>query len=257
MKSMMPFEKFALPFVFALAAIGYGASWMMTSNEFAYHWIAREDGLLEMGTFFALLAGAALCLYRAWTLRSERSRHFVAMLVATAVVLIFGAGEEISWGQRIFGIETPEFFQAHNRQNETNLHNLVVAGVGVNKLIFGKLLAIGLVCYLIPLGLLYRRSDRFATLVDRFAIPIPRLYHTVAILAIVAVVETSPAGKRGEINEFAISTIAFLILLNPSNRSIFLPGIGSRDQRTTSSIDQSNPTIDVSEPVEMEVRRAA
>jgi hypothetical protein len=257
MNPMTQFEKFAIPFVFALSALGYGLSWMVTSEAFAHHWISREDGLLEMGTFIALMAGAGLCLYRVWTLRAERSRRFVAMLVITAVVLIFGAGEEISWGQRMLGIETPEFFQTHNAQNETNVHNLIVAGVGVNKLVFGKLLAIGLVCYLIPLGLLYRRSERFATLINQFAIPVPRVYHTVAILAIVAIVETSPAGKRGEINEFAISSIAFLILLNPTNRSIFRPGGKLKDLRATSAMDQTTLTIDAPANVDKEVRRAA
>ena len=33
-------------------------------------------------------------------------------------------GEEISWGQRILGIETPESLEGINDQGETNLHNL-------------------------------------------------------------------------------------------------------------------------------------
>lgn len=256
MKSMLPFEKFALPTIFAFSALGYGASWMMTNDAFAQHWISREDGLLEMKTFIALVAGAGLCLYRSWILRNERSKRFIAMLVLAAMVLIFGAGEEISWGQRMLGVETPEFFLAHNAQNETNLHNLVVGGVGINKLIFGKLLAVGLACYLIPLGLLFHRSDRFAELVNRLAIPVPRIYHAIAILAIVAVVETSPVSKRGEINEYAISSIAFLILLNPTNRKVFLSGKpfkrkahGNSTQPTILSIADSKSLDDVSRHV--------
>jgi hypothetical protein len=251
------FEKFAFPVILAASAVGYGASWMMSNEAFAEHWISREDGLLEMGTFFALMASAVLCLYRGWTLRNERSKRFVSMLVFAAVVLIFGAGEEISWGQRIFGIETPAFFQAHNVQNETNLHNLVVAGIGVNKLVFGKLLAIGLACYLIPLGLLYRRSHRCRTTLNRFAIPVPRMYHAVVILAIVAIVETSPARKRGEINEFAISSIVFLILLNPTNRHIFLPGRWSDNQSPANPASASTSVLMGSSDSESEIRRAA
>ncbi len=40
------------------------------------------------------------------------------------IIFIFGAGEEISWGQRIFNIGTPESLSAINRQDELNLHNL-------------------------------------------------------------------------------------------------------------------------------------
>jgi hypothetical protein len=32
--------------------------------------------------------------------------------------------EEISWGQRIFGIDTPGLFRKHNYQNEITLHNI-------------------------------------------------------------------------------------------------------------------------------------
>lgn len=251
------FEKFAFPIILAASAVGYGASWIMTSDAFAEHWISREDGLLEMGTFFVLMASAALCLYRGWALRNERSKGFVSMLVFAAVVLIFGAGEEISWGQRMFGIETPEFFRTHNVQNETNLHNLVVAGVGVNKLVFGKLLAIGLVCYLIPLGLLYRRSHWCRTTLNRFAIPVPRVYHAIAILAIVAIVETSPARKRGEINEFAISSIVFLILFNPTNRHIFLPAGRSESRTPANRASASTFALNGSSDSEIKIRRAA
>jgi hypothetical protein len=34
------------------------------------------------------------------------------------------AGEEISWGQRIFGWATPDFFRENNIQGETNFHNM-------------------------------------------------------------------------------------------------------------------------------------
>ena len=39
-------------------------------------------------------------------------------------LLTFVAIEEISWGQRIFGFENPEFMKAHNVQQEINIHNL-------------------------------------------------------------------------------------------------------------------------------------
>jgi len=41
-----------------------------------------------------------------------------------AVGLFFIFGEEISWGQRIFNITTLDYFEKHNFQHETNIHNL-------------------------------------------------------------------------------------------------------------------------------------
>ncbi len=232
---MSTLEKLAIPAIVILSVVAYAMSKVMASNAFGDHWVAREDGLLEMLTFCALATCAGLCLYRGWSLRGQRSPAFIAMLVAGSAVLAFGAGEEISWGQRILGIESPEFFQTHNGQGETNLHNLVVGGVGVNKLIFGKILAGVLISYLVALPLAYRRSSAIRGWVDALAIPVPRLHHTLTILAIVAMVETSSAGKRGEINEFAISSILLLILLNAQNRQIF-----RRREQTAGVIDETD-----------------
>jgi hypothetical protein len=41
-----------------------------------------------------------------------------------AIIFVIGAGEEISWGQRIFGFETPESLKEFNVQDEVSLHNL-------------------------------------------------------------------------------------------------------------------------------------
>lgn len=40
------------------------------------------------------------------------------------IALFFAAGEEISWGQRLFNIETPEKFMENNVQDELTIHNL-------------------------------------------------------------------------------------------------------------------------------------
>ncbi|MCL2038202.1 hypothetical protein FWG95_04370 [Candidatus Saccharibacteria bacterium] len=51
-------------------------------------------------------------------------------------VLIMMAGEELSWGQRIFGWETPADYAQINKQGETNLHNLAT-NLFQNTLYFG------------------------------------------------------------------------------------------------------------------------
>ena len=56
---------------------------------------------------------------------------FIAGLSGSRVPIIFGllwlifAIEEISWGQRIFGIATPDFFDKYNYQQELNIHNFL------------------------------------------------------------------------------------------------------------------------------------
>ena len=42
-----------------------------------------------------------------------------------AVLFFVVAMEEISWGQRIFSVQSPEFFQTYNGQQEITLHNFL------------------------------------------------------------------------------------------------------------------------------------
>ena len=193
----------------------------MSSDAFGSHWMTREDGFLEWLTVLSLFSSALLCWSRSWNLRRTATPTFLACSAAYGCILLFGAGEEISWGQRVFGIETPEFLAEANAQKETNLHNLVIGGTSINKLIFGKILAAGLAMFLILIPVAFHRSTYFRGLLNCFAVPVPRIQHTLGILAMVLLIETSKASKRGEITEFAITSLVFLLLLNPLNRSIF------------------------------------
>ena len=80
---------------------------------------------------------------------------FLSVTFLCGLVFLFGAGEEISWGQRIFNTESSEFFLKNNAQQETNLHNLVVGGVKINKLVFGKGIAIFIVLYLVVFPIIW------------------------------------------------------------------------------------------------------
>jgi hypothetical protein len=218
---MTKLEKIVFPLIFLMAAGAYVMSRMMSNDVFTMHWMAREDGVLEWLTVFALFSCAAACWLRCWTLRKHASNVFLSCMALSGAVFFFGMGEEISWGQRLFGIETPDFLSKVNAQKETNLHNLVVGGTNINKLVFGKILAVGLVMFLVAVPAAYRRNAIAQHWCDRLAIPVPRLQHTLAILVVVLMVETSRATKRGEITEFAISSFVFLLLLNPLNGHLF------------------------------------
>jgi hypothetical protein len=82
----------------------------------------REDGPVEWIGFASLVIASVLALVAAWGLRLA-SRPAVAAAVLGAV-LLFAAGEEISWGQRILEVDTPEVLVDGNQQDELNLHNL-------------------------------------------------------------------------------------------------------------------------------------
>ena len=103
-----------------------------------------ENGFYEVATAVTLLAGAIGLGWR-WMTLSSSSWQLRLGCGAMALLCFIGAGEEISWGQHWLKFESGEFFQSHNYQKETNLHNLV------NPILFSTLinvvLYIGFILY--------------------------------------------------------------------------------------------------------------
>jgi hypothetical protein len=92
--------------------------------------IIQEDGPVEYSTVLASLAislfgGLILSKIKARKTNSQYKNFLVVAFCLVAVVFgIFIAGEEISWGQRIFNIQTPEKLKEINNQDETTIHNI-------------------------------------------------------------------------------------------------------------------------------------
>ena len=129
-------EKLILIYIFLLLTFGVTMSWIDV-NWFNEVYVI-EDGFIESLTVLALVVVAFLAGKYALKLGSKRHWMFSVAMVGLCLFSVFAAGEEISWGQRIFNVESSDFFQKNNAQGETNLHNLVVGGVKVNKLLFSQ-----------------------------------------------------------------------------------------------------------------------
>jgi hypothetical protein len=89
-----------------------------------YEALTREDGVVEYATavcyFAAFLAG--LLLTR--RVLAGRDWPFTVLYGGMAVAFLVVCLEEISWGQRIFQVESPDFFRETNIQREIGIHNL-------------------------------------------------------------------------------------------------------------------------------------
>jgi hypothetical protein len=84
----------------------------------------EEDRLVEWLQFGLLLvAGPFFLLVGVRLIRAGRTR-FGVLYLAIAIGVFFVAGEEISWGQRILGLHTPEDLAAVNSQREISVHNI-------------------------------------------------------------------------------------------------------------------------------------
>ncbi len=93
------------------------------TDRWLYDALNREDSWTENLTavwFFlaSLLLAATAC--------REHSRPLRWVYILGAAAFLFVAGEEISWGQRLFGWSTPDFLTGTNKQGETNVHNINV-----------------------------------------------------------------------------------------------------------------------------------
>ena len=124
-------------------------------------WLIREEHPIEaIGAASLLAAGiACLVLWRrvAGDARWPGLRRL--SLLALALLFFFGFGEEISWGERIFGIAPPEALQTANRQEELNVHNLRLFSGSLNPDNLFQLfwLVLGVI---VPLAALWRPARR-------------------------------------------------------------------------------------------------
>ena len=205
-----------------VGVVAYGLI-LLRQDPQAFHIWIREDGLAEWLTFVELSIMSIYSFVVSFsfhhcseTKAARRVWFFLGLL------FLFGAMEEISWGQRILGIKSPEWFMRHNRQGETNIHNLVLWGVNLNRFIFGKILTVVLVIYLVIVPLFYRLNKRVRGFINRWTIPIAQNYQILLFIVFVIVtrLHLGLSKKVGELLEFSTCYITFLILVHPYNREI-------------------------------------
>jgi len=82
----------------------------------------KESGLFETMTALFFF----ICAFNFFLIFKFYKSIFCIIL---GIVFFIGFGEEISWGQRIFNFNTPEFMIESNMQKEMTLHNLELFNV--------------------------------------------------------------------------------------------------------------------------------
>ncbi|MBN2403331.1 MAG: hypothetical protein JXN64_13165, partial [Spirochaetes bacterium] len=89
--------------------------------------------------------------------KSEKDKKILAiMFLIAGFLFLWAAGEEISWGQRILNLKTPDILIPLNDQNEINIHN-------INKKFFQRAFqhSITLVILLSTIAFFLRRTHFF------------------------------------------------------------------------------------------------
>ncbi len=149
--------------------------------------LGREDGVVETMTAVFFLLAALLMIYMFFRSTPGQDvsgvkirRNFSYLLLALFFFLCFG--EEISWGQRIFGFKSPDWMGDINNQNEINLHNMRMIEASHTKPGIWKWATAGTVftlfwffyCLVIPL--LTEFSPRTKALLNRVRLPLVPLW---------------------------------------------------------------------------------
>ncbi len=179
-----------------LAFYGAAATW----SPVVYIWSTYEDLFGEWIQFWSLFVAWAVMVRLAMIHRS--ARWFFAILAAAC---FYVSMEEISWGQRLLGFSSPEFFRANNLQGETNLHNFLTGPYSTRlKAHITSALAACLATYglLYPLALSLRSS--MAVWINTRGLAAPPLYLSPFFVA-AAVLELSPFGfNEAEVAELLV-----------------------------------------------------
>ena len=77
-----------------------------------------------MVAVLAILAASVAFALAAWRAQQAGPARPDVLFLLVAVGAFVVAGEEISWGQRILGLTTPDALNDINHQGETNIHNI-------------------------------------------------------------------------------------------------------------------------------------
>ena len=83
-----------------------------------------EKGLIEIGTVVILIPAIILGCRSFLSPNKFINLNIRVWFFLLFLTSVYFAGEEISWGQHIFGWETPLALKEINDQNETNIHNI-------------------------------------------------------------------------------------------------------------------------------------
>lgn len=150
----------------ALVAFALWSIYLYAFNRPLLIWITDEDSFSESVSAICYLVAA--CIFFIEWIYGRCRNIFV---LGYALLFLVVGGEEISWGQRIIGMQTPDALKELNVQKETNLHNID----GIHQ----HVRAIGLLVVL-TIAVLMPLTDRWITsmrgLYSRLNIPVVQLW---------------------------------------------------------------------------------
>ncbi|MGK0187960.1 MAG: DMSO/TMAO reductase YedYZ heme-binding membrane subunit [Verrucomicrobiales bacterium] len=215
---------FSVSLFISLAAFGLVYYWFATIADTTLAGeLSAEDGAFEMFGALCFLGVSLqqLRLFFASDLPKKQRLvpffHRNVFMLGLAVMFFFAFGEEISWGQRIFGWQTPDAILETNQQQETNIHNLVFFH-GESLLNMSRMFSLFWFGYCVVLPILSCISERVSGICNRISLPVPPVWIAGlfvgcygAFRIYVGLMGTETLGNANEIKESFLA-LCFLIL---------------------------------------------
>lgn len=179
-------------------------------NPVAYVWLTYEDlygEWLQTWLFVAIFVLAAAVARKPGPYRW----FFVFLSVAGFYTFM----EEISWGQRLFGVESPDFFDEYNIQSETNLHNFLTGPEStILKDVVEYTLAAALLTYGLIYPLLLRMRSAPAVFLNNLGVVPPPLYLAVFFVTAAPLEIGVLDFNEAEVAEILVGTSISIMLLH-------------------------------------------
>ena len=175
-----------------------------------YSALVEEDYIIEWMTFYAFALSGFIIAAHLWFSREKGFKFFSSSCLipmGVAIFCLFVAGEEASWGQRIFAFKPPDLFLEQNYQQELNVHNLL-KGDGFWGIQIESKHLVMLVAFVY--GILFPLITRFISplkSLNKFA---PDFYLMPYFLLVITMEEIFPISGTGEACEMFLGTV-FLI----------------------------------------------
>ena len=182
-----------------------------------YNLFVEEDGIIEYSTAVLLLSVSIYFINKLLKKSKVISSKNIGIILFS-IIFFFGFGEEISWGQRIFNIETPLFFSENNLQSETNIHNLMIGGVKLNKLIFTNGLFFIFLFYFLAGPYLYTKSNNVKSIINRFSIVIPKYSQSIIFICSTIIIYIFDHDRISEIWECLFAFTMLITSISPLNK---------------------------------------
>jgi hypothetical protein len=96
----------------------------IAGGDIRYWVVESRVGILESGVGGLAFAAAIVTLAAFFQPAIRHDWIVRGWLLAFVIAMVYFAGEDLNWGQHYFGWQSPEYFLIHNKEKETNLHNI-------------------------------------------------------------------------------------------------------------------------------------